>query len=169
MEYITIYEYTATGNKLLYLIPLVLFILFGFGLVYYVKKYFKTYSIFRQILLYFGYILLGFSLIFAVVTLIKLPSMISKEKELQELVKNENYKIVEGLTKNFKSSEEGAGHFESFSVKGIEFRYSDHINIQGFHKTAGNGGPINKNGLQVKIGYTKIDNKNVILKLEIAK
>lgn len=82
------------------------------------------------------------------------------------MIDNKTYMVVEGKIENFKPAQQSPNHFESFTVNGIKFRYSDFVIIDGFHKTSRNNGPIIKNGQYVRIGYAKIDDKNVILKLE---
>ena len=75
--------------------------------------------------------------------------------------------MVEGKIENYSLKESSGQFFESFSVKGVVFKYSDYGMIDGFHETAKNGGPINKNGLQVKIAYITRDSQNIILKIEM--
>jgi len=98
----------------------------------------------------------------------KIPTILRNERELKSMIKNETYLTVEGLTEDFKSPAEGSNHFESFSVDGVRFRYSDYAIIQGYHTTSKKGGPIDRNGLLVRIGYRHIDGENIILKLEIS-
>jgi hypothetical protein len=78
-------------------------------------------------------------------------------------------RLLRGVIKNFLPANNNGNHFESFSINGVIFRYSGHVIVDGFHQTSENNGPINKNGQQVRIGYTTKDNENLILKLEILK
>jgi len=98
----------------------------------------------------------------------KIPTILKNERELKSMIKNETYLTVEGLTEDFKLPPEGSNHFESFTVNGVRFRYSDYVIIQGYHTTSKKGGPINRNGLLVRIGYKHINGENVIIKLEIS-
>ncbi len=84
------------------------------------------------------------------------------------MILNETYLTLEGLTEDFEAPQEGSNHFESFTVNGVKFRYSDYFITKGYHTTSKKGGPIDRNGLMVRIGYTHIDGENVILKLEIS-
>lgn len=85
------------------------------------------------------------------------------------MIKDKSYMVVKGLIENFSPSNNNGTHFESFSVNGVIFRYSDYSIVDGFHQTSKNNGPINNNGQQVRIGYTNKDDQNLILKLEILK
>ena len=133
-----------------------------------VKKFYMNLSILRQFILFFGWTIGIIVSIMLIVYIIGIPSILKTERNLKTIIENESFLKVEGEVENFKAPKENH-HFESFSVKGIEFKYSDYVIINGFHKTSKNNGPIKRNGQRVKIGYTKIDNENVILKLEILK
>ncbi|BAX81663.1 hypothetical protein ALGA_3365 [Labilibaculum antarcticum] len=104
-----------------------------------------------------------------IVFIINIPKQYSKVQSLKEMIENKSYSIVEGVTVDFLPPVEGLRYNESFAVNGIKFEYSDYGIIEGFHKTSKNNGPIHQNGQQVRIGYTTIDNENLILRLEIAK
>ncbi len=169
MNYENIFEQTNLGNPFIKLIPLLGFALFGIGIIYFVKKYFKTYSLPRQGLLFFGYLVSGFSVILIIFSIIKTPSMIRENRDFNKMIENKSYKVVEGLVENFLPANSNGDHFESFSVNGVIFKYSDFVIVDGFHQTSKNNGPINKNGVQVRIGYTFSDDENIILKLEISK
>ena len=169
MNYETIFEYTNYGNPLLKLIPLLGFAMIGIGIIYSVKKYFKTFSVFRQGLLFFGYTFGGFAIILLIISLIKTPSLIKENRDFNKMIENKSYNVVEGLIEDFSPPNSNGTHFESFSVNGIIFKYSDYSIVDGFHQTSKNNGPINKNGQQVRIGYMNKDDENLILKLEILK
>jgi hypothetical protein len=168
MTYETIFEQTNHSNPFLQIIPLIFFILIGLGITYYVKKYVKKVSVYRQGLIFFGYLLGGFSTILIIISLIITPAMIREHMEFNRMIENKTYTVIEGLVENFIPADEN-NHFESFSVNGVIFRYSDYVIVSGFHQTTKNHGLINKNGLKVRIGYTKKDGENLILKLELAK
>jgi hypothetical protein len=169
MNYETIFEQTKHGNLFLSFIPLLGFALIGIGIIYSEKKYYKTFSAVRQGLLFFGYLFGGFAIILLIISLIKTPSLIRENRDFNKMIENKSYKVVEGLIEDFSPPNSNGTHFESFSVNGIIFKYSDYSIVDGFHQTSKNNGPINKNGQQVRIGYTNKDDENLILKLEILK
>jgi energy-coupling factor transporter transmembrane protein EcfT len=165
----TIYEYSFNGSDIWHIIPIFLFAAFGFGIIYCVKKYYKRFSLQRQFILFFGWIMGLIASVIFIVFIIKIPSIHRAEKDLKDMIKNETYLIVEGEVENFMAPRKSPNHFESFSVNGIDFRYSEYVIIDGFNKTSNNGGPIKINGQMVRIGYIKTGNENVILKLEMIK
>ncbi len=71
---------------------------------------------------------------------------------------------LEGSVENFIPMPYQGHASESFTVKGIPFRYSDYEITSGFNQTASHGGPI-REGMQVRIWHSG----NNILKLEIPK
>jgi hypothetical protein len=72
--------------------------------------------------------------------------------------------FVEGDVSDFESNK-----WESFTVNGVYFRYSDNYITEGFNNTSFYGGPIHQ-GLHVRIWYVPgVDQENVILKLEAQK
>jgi hypothetical protein len=166
--YETIYEYKFGGSDIWHIIPILIFALLGFGIVYFVKRYYKRISGHRQIILFFGWILGLIASVMIVVFLMKIPSILDRERNLKSMIENKTYMKVEGVIKNYIAPQKSPNHFESFSVKGVHFRYSDYVIIDGFHKTSNSKGPIKENGQMVRIGYTNIDGENVILKLEIS-
>ena len=166
-EYQTFFNYKASGSGLINFIPVIIFILIGVGIVFYTKKNFKNYSLFRQIILFFGYTLGGFATLFLIIAMVKMPKIISNERDFRKMIESRNYNIVEGETENFIPMPKGENGKESFKVNGIPFEYCDYIITKGFHQTSLNNGPIRKNGQQVRITYYTIDNENLILKIEI--
>jgi hypothetical protein len=170
MEFITIYEYTPEANNLLQVIPLFIFFLLGFGIVFFFKNYIKTYSFFRQLFVFFGYLIGIIASIMIVVTLISIPKIISEEKQFQNVIRQKSYKVVEGEIEQFSNYNESGHVFEKFTIKGVGFEYSDYILGKGFNKTSKNNGPIlkiYKEGRKVRISYVRKDNDNMILKIEV--
>ncbi|MDB4582934.1 hypothetical protein N9164_07270 [Draconibacterium sp.] len=167
MEYTTVYEYTLGNSKLLHLIPLLILSIFGFGLAIYLKKLLKTFSYFRQFLIFICYMIGGIPLIMMIVMFFKVPDMVSNEQRLKETIETKSYKVINGQIEDFSHRTESGHVFESFKVQGVMFEYSDYIINEGFHQTSKNGGPIKKNGQQVRISYITKENENLILKLEI--
>lgn len=125
-------------------------------------------TMYNKILLFFGFFATLISSIIFIVFLVGIPGMIKWEREFKTMLEEKSYQIVEGSIENFEPPNEST-HFESFTVKDIFFQYSDYADKNGFHKTSKKNGPITGNGQKVRIGYTEIDNENIILLLQIVK
>lgn len=69
-----------------------------------------------------------------------------------EVMKNEAYSVVEGYVENCQWMIKGREH-ESFSINGIDFKYSDDDEIEGYHYTRVNDGVITGDGQYLKIWY----------------
>jgi len=167
-DYQIVFEYKYPLSDLLHWIPLLIFPFIGFGLVYYLKRT-MNYSLPRQIGLFIGYLFGGFATIALIIALVQLPAKISRERKLNNMIESKNYTIVEGEIENFSPQPENTTKTESFSVKGVQFEYSDYVMINGFHQTSRMNGPIRENGQKVRISYFTIDNVNLIQKIEIKK
>lgn len=166
-DFETIYEYSFNGSNIWHIIPIFIFVTLGFGMVYYVKRYHKRFSFMRQYILFFSW---GLGLIASVMLiglLINIPKILKSEKELKNMINNDTFLRVEGLTENYKLDSINGNFIEYFSVSGIDFNYTDNFIINGFHQTSKRHGPIYKNGLRVRIGYRVVDGENQILKLEM--
>lgn len=166
-DYQTVFEFAASGTSLTNLISLIFFILIGISILYYAKKIIKNYSSFRQIVLFFGYIFTGMASLFLIIALVKIPHIISNDRDFRKVIESKNYNIAEGETENFSPMSQGENGKESFTVDGIPFEYCDYIVRKGFNKTSINNGPITKNGQKVRISYYTLDTENLILKIEI--
>lgn len=169
MDYTTFYEFTPRSSNLFHLIGILLFVLAGFGFAFYTKRSDREFSLFRRLKIFFGYLIGGIALIMFLLSVIKIPKIISYERELNEIIDNQNFLIVQGEIENFSHRNVNGQTFESFTVQGEKFEYSDYIVIDGFHQTSENNGPIRGNGQQVRISYKVSDNENLIMKLEIKK
>jgi glucan phosphoethanolaminetransferase (alkaline phosphatase superfamily) len=102
--------------------------------------------------------LVGGSLICALVV------TLSSYMSTQQAYNNGNYKVVAGAVENLKYEH----NTESFTVSDITFAYTNASLGPGFHQTSEQGGPIDKNGLQVRVTYAFVgSNEPTILKLEI--
>jgi hypothetical protein len=79
--------------------------------------------------------------------------------------------VVEGTVEDFISQPPFDRKVESFTVHGVHFEYAAASAGVGFHNTSTHGGPINRNGIQVRIHYfvDPASHQNVILKLEVAR
>lgn len=166
-EYETIYEYEFGGSDIWHIIPIFSFLVLGFLIVYSVKKYYKDFTLYGQIILFFGWTLGVIASIMFLIFVTSIPLILKRENNLKSMLVHKTYIEIEEVTENYKAPQKSPNHFESFSVKGVLFRYSDYVIIDGFHKTSNDKGPIKRNGQMVRIGYTKINGENVILKLEI--
>jgi hypothetical protein len=168
-DYQTVFVYEPSGNNLINLIPILVFLLAGLGVIYYAKKIMKNYSLFRQIILFFGYILAGVATLFLIMALVRIPQMLSNDKDFRNRTETKNYNIVQGETENFSPMPVNGHENEKFTVKGIPFEYSDYVIIKGYHQTSLNNGIITRNGQLVRISYFTIDKVNLIQKIEIKK
>jgi len=72
--------------------------------------------------------------------------------------------MVEGPVERFKPMPRAGHAMESFSVQGVEFRYSDFVVTGAFNNTAAYGGPVSE-GKYARICYDPAG--NAILRLEI--
>ncbi len=71
--------------------------------------------------------------------------------------------IAEGTIQDYEFRLHDGHGFESFTVNGVRFHYSDFIPTGGYNRPASNGGVI-REGLQVRIHHVG----NTILRLEVA-
>jgi len=73
------------------------------------------------------------------------------------------YSIVEGPVTDFVPMPNEGHSYESFTVQGRRFTYSDYEVTSGFHNSTSHGGPI-RQGLYVRVTYMG----NLILRLQVA-
>jgi hypothetical protein len=107
----------------------------------------------------------SFWLVFSIFwTATALLSTGSKQASVREAYSSGNYKVIEGVVKNFDPMPASGHKMESFTVNGVKFEYSDSVVTPGFNNATSKGGPIHE-GLPVKISHIG----NTILKLEVAK
>lgn len=163
MEYITVYEIENIVFPYMILIPLVLLIIFSF-LSYKANKLKAN-------------IILSIILSIATVSMTALcVANIYEFKNLKtnvlDLYFNGNYQTVEGTIEEFEPLPLNGNGTESFTVNGINFRYSKSaLSYVGYKTTAAEGGYITENGQKIRIRYIydyTYDN-NIILKLDIEK
>jgi hypothetical protein len=110
---------------------------------------------------FFRYEFLGFALLW---TSISFFSTYSEHLRHQRMAQENACRIVEGPVENFIPMPYTGHAQESFSVGGVQFRYSDFSVTDGFNNTSSHGGPINKDSY-VRICYDPLGNQ--ILRLEI--
>lgn len=163
MHYKTVFEVTDKGFEMMTFIPLV-FVIVGVGISWFNLKYNKSKSTKRKTTIIFGFIFAGIGFLFSVLTI---PTTISNRNKIQEKYKNKDYLVVEGVISNFHPMPKGGHDQESFTVNGVDFEYSDFEIVYAFNNTASHGGPIKKNGQQVRLAYLKTKSGNRILKVEL--
>lgn len=163
MDYKTVFEITEKGLDMFFFMP-ILFILIGIGISWFNIKYNKSTSSKKQFTIVFGFIFSGFALLFLLATL---PSELSTRKETKQIFENKEYKVVEGQIENFHPMPHSGHDMESFTVNGVYFEYSDFVVHYGFNNTASHGGPIKRNGQQVRLSYITKNGDNRILKIEL--
>ena len=73
------------------------------------------------------------------------------------------YQTAQGVVTDFVPMDNSGHSYESFTVDGKTFEYSDYVVTAGFNRTQSQGGPI-RDGLKVRITYVD----NVIIRLEVA-
>ncbi|GEM_PF-153733 len=81
-------------------------------------------------------------------------------KKLSAAYKSGSYETTEGYVENFDPMPVQGHKYESFTVGGIDFYYSDYEIIQGYHNSKAKGGVITGNGQHLKIGYVPYTDSN---------
>ncbi|PIQ35081.1 MAG: hypothetical protein COW63_02050 [Bacteroidetes bacterium CG18_big_fil_WC_8_21_14_2_50_41_14] len=143
----------------------ILFILIGLGISIFTLKYNKSKSFKKTYAIVFGFIFSGFALLF---TLFTAPSAIKEYYETRDIYNNGEYKTIEGKIENFDPMPYSGHMHESFTLNGVSLDYSDFDeSYYGFNNTASHGGPIKRNGQQVRLSYITHEDRNVILKVEL--
>jgi len=112
-----------------------------------------------------GGILVGaFAIVFAAGTI---PSRVAGFSQMKEIYNSRTYREVEGVVDEFFPMPHGGHIDESFIVGKVKFEYSDYADFgYGFNNTKSHGGPIDQ-GKVVRIWYTPVGERNIILRLEI--
>ena len=103
---------------------------------------------------------LGFSIVW---TSVAFFTTYSQYRSLITALETGAYQTAEGVVTDFVPMDHSGHSYESFTVDGKTFEYSDYVVTAGFNHTQSHGGPI-RGGLEVRI--THVD--NVIIKLEVA-
>ena len=105
--------------------------------------------------------LLGFAILWTTITFF---ATYSEHRRHKALAQENNCRVVEGPVEHFIPMPYSGHADESFSVSGVQFRYSDFGATDAFNNTSSHGGPIDKDSY-VRICYDPSGNK--ILRLEI--
>lgn len=167
MEYRLVYDLTYQTMSFISLIPLIpLFIISAYlwGVIRWMKAKPKQDFYDKQMLT--TPVLLWFLALYASISF-GIPD-IQNQLKTRNMYFNHEYYVVEGEIENFVPMPVGGHAHESFTVKGIEFEYSDFdLSYHGFRNTSSHGGPITKNGQQVKLAYITDTGKNIILRIEM--
>lgn len=103
---------------------------------------------------------LGFSIVW---TSVAFFATYSQYRSLTTALETGSYQTVEGVVTDFVPMDHSGHSYESFTVAGKTFEYSDYVVTAGFNHTQSQGGPI-RDGLKVRIRHVD----NVIIKLEVA-
>jgi len=107
-----------------------------------------------------GYFFIFFSL---VIEALVIWNSTRVNADLEGALRNGHYQVIEGPVDNFEPMNDWGNKHESFSVRGVYFRYSDFIVDQCFNDSSTHGGPI-RAGLLVRVSYVD----RCILRLEVA-
>ena len=154
--YHTVFEISRTGSGMLefFLVPL-LFLAVGVGLV---RGWIQVEA--KQRAKMFGYFFIFFSMVMETLVIWNSTRV---NADLEGALKNGHYQIIEGPVENLEPMNDWGNKHESFSVRGIRFRYSDFIVNQCFNHSSTDGGPI-RAGVLVRVSYLD----DCILRLEVA-
>jgi hypothetical protein len=163
MDYKTVFEVTDKGFDMIALMPL-LFVVIGIGISWFNIKYNKSKSPKRKFTIVFGFIFSGFASIMLMLTV---PSGLAYRNRTLKIFENKEYQVVEGVIEDFHPMPHSGHDVESFTVKGVYFEYSDFMLVYGFNNTASHGGPLKRNGQQVRLSYINVNGDNRILKIEL--
>lgn len=163
MDYKTVFEITDKAFDMITLMPL-LFVVIGVGISWFNIKYNKSKSPKRKFTIVFGFIFSGFALVMLLLTV---PSSLANRNRTQKIFENQEYQVVEGKIEDFHPMPHSGHDVESFTVNGVYFEYSDYMLVYGFNNTASHGGPLKRNGQQVRLSYITVDGDNRILKIEL--
>src|SRR5947208_1246811 len=88
---------------------------------------------------YFGVFFMGFVILWTFATAIATHLNYSA---LQEIYREGRSQVVEGKVEHFKPMPYGGHAMESFTVKGVNFEYSDYVITPAFNNTSSHVGPI---------------------------
>jgi len=163
-----VYDFADRFPRFGFMLMPLLFVLIGFGIYIYNKKYVDSYSTSginqRKYGMVFGIIFSSFA---GLVSIVSIPSMFGEYFKTKSVYDNKLYQTTVGIVENYHPMPASGHDSERFIVNGIEFEFSDFdIGDYGYNNAASLGGAI-KEGLKVSIGFFNNGHKNVILKLEI--
>lgn len=167
MEYKTVFVVTDNNlnfETMIFIVAPILFVLIGFGVVYYNIWYKKVKSPEQSFKILKSFIFCGIVLFIMLKTF---PNLMGGRAKASKIFENKEYKIVEGKIEDFHPMPNNGHELESFTVNDVNFEYSDYRYDGGFNNTATHGGPIKHNGQLVRLSYYTVGESNRILKIEI--
>lgn len=89
-------------------------------------------------------------------------------KQIVDKIENGEIKIEEGNISEYQAIDKSNhGSFESFSLNGVKFYYSDYHRIKGYHHACANGGVICEEQQEIRIAYYSEKELNYIVKIEL--
>ena len=119
-----------------------------------------------------GSFALGLSLLLTIcITALGLTVSLPGYVNAKQILQTGKAQLVEGRVENFVPQPAFDNGVESFTVSSVKFEYSIATVSHGFNQSSTHGGPIDRNGIQVRIHYyhDQSENRNVILQLEVTK
>jgi len=109
---------------------------------------------------------LVFASIAGLMSVVAIPGMLLDYAQTRSVYVHQQYKLVQGVVRDFAPMPVSGHQLERFTVKGVPFAFSDFDESDyGYNNTASHGGAI-RPGLPVRIAYFDNGSKNVILKLD---
>jgi hypothetical protein len=109
----------------------------------------------------FAYFFLCFALFWTLAAFVVTHGAYAK---VRDALAQHRAEVVEGRVEDFSPMPYGGHAFESFTVCGVRFSYSDYVISPGFNRTSTHGGPM-RSDLWVRVTFVG----DVIARLEIAK
>ena len=166
MDYQLIYQYTPT-NRMLHIFPLLIFVLVATLLVLGIKKYHNKKSVFMQLTLFLCYSMLIISSIMAFITFIKIPDIISNERQLKNAIYDNNYSVVEGKIDNYSQQKINGRLYEKFEIDSVQFELSNNLHIEGFPEKSNIEADFKGNKEKIfRIKFARIKEDIQIIKIE---
>ena len=157
MDYKTVYDFSIASFKIGWIIILVV-ILFSIPIYFGLRDKKSKKNI----------IAIGYFIFISIIFLGLVKVQLIDFYKTKSLYKEGKYKIIEGTTEQFVPVGPAGKRKESFYINDVFFNYSHFdSSYNGFNKTSLIGGPINKNGQQVRLCYITKDTRNIILKIEL--
>lgn len=163
-----VYDFADRLPKFTSMLMFILLVAIGLGVYFYHKKFVDKNSTMafgineRKYGMVFGII---FASLTGIMSMFIISLMLGEYFKTKSVYDKKQYQIIEGKVENYHPMPEGGHDSERFTIKGIEFKFSDYDESDyGYNNAASHGGAI-RSGLMVWIGYFNNGDKNVILKL----
>ena len=81
---------------------------------------------------FFTFIFAFFGFILLIVMLVQIPIGLIERRTVKEIIKNDNYKTIEGQVENFSPADNEDKRNESFEISGVRFSYSEFDDFYGY-------------------------------------